>query len=219
MSRQVIYPKSKDCPPGTHEEIVFKPDVSVKGDVKLPGSSIGGEVKQRGGETKICTPDNPNPPFQGPPPEQLSGAALDNAIRAAELNVETVLIRLDAALEALEECNQKLEEEQAKNSEKTRREHTQPCGFCDGDPLPCPYCGQIHAGVDRTGPAPPKTDCSAQMAVYEEAQKAYELANDQLMYLISLKNPGVSSEVVAGPPQLDEGVPRLRPPYWRRGGL
>jgi hypothetical protein len=233
MPRDIIYPKSKDCLPGTHEEIVFKPDVSVKGDINLPAVSTGGEYKQRGSETKICTPDNPNPPFQGPPPEQLSGAALDNAIRDADITVEDALIRLEAALKALEECKQKLEEEMAKYHEKPRRHRTLACGFSEDDPLPCPYCGEIHvnAFLDRTaGPAlpeKPKTDCSAQWSAYAKAERDLELANEQAIKLMSIKmsikNP--EEQVVSGPPEIvgrtpetEGGIPRLRPPYWRRVG-
>src|SRR5438132_8105019 len=100
MAERVIYPKNPNCPPGTHEETVYKPDVAFKAGIKLPG---GGPIKdpsfevavtQRGSQTRKCVPDHPDPPFHAPPPEQLSDQALENAVRQAELEMEDALIRL-----------------------------------------------------------------------------------------------------------------------------
>jgi hypothetical protein len=231
MGRRIIYPKDPNCDPGMHEEVVYKPDIGLKAAIKLPNvgpikdSSIEGTVYQRGSQTKICVPDNPSPPFQAPPAEQLSDQALENAVRNAQLNVEDALMRMDSADKALEECNQKLEEEMAKQGETSRRERTLACGFSEGDPLPCPYCGRIHvnAFLDRCGPGlgPQKqTDCSAQWQAYAEAEQAYQVAHHWFSYLLDLlgerKNVHFSNEVSAGRPELEGGAPRLRGPYWRR---
>src|SRR6202023_3368501 len=111
-------------------------DTSIKGDFKIGPVTIGAGTSQRGSQTRICVPDQPNPPFQAPPPDQLSNTALENAVRQADQEMEDALIRLGRALDALDKCYQNLAEQLAKDGVTSRRERTLACGYTEGDPLP-----------------------------------------------------------------------------------
>jgi hypothetical protein len=161
----VTYPVNRDCNEGYHIETYHMGDFSL------------GPVSQAGNEIPLCYPNLPDTPVAGGPtpsaiPNGSNQAGAIDAMKllllAAQIELNNAQKAADAALAALEKCEQ--------------QESTDAANYPDGVEHSPGYTGQGQ-GFDRHEKVIDKNPCQAQQQAWDAAHERFLAALQLVLHL------------------------------------